>query len=77
MGPPSGAGSRNWLWPEITDSESAAAAGRDGAAAAFAIAGITAVFAVLAFFDVTNVIRGQINTLINFFPLTTLGTTQF
>ena len=56
MGPPSGAGSRNWLWPEITDSESAAAAGRDGAAAAFAIAGITAVFAVLAFFDVTNVV---------------------
>jgi len=23
------------------------------------------------------IIRGQINTLINFFPLTTLGTTQF
>jgi len=56
MGPPSGAGSRNWLWPEITDSESAAAAGRDGAAAAFVIAGIAAVFAVLAFFDVANVV---------------------
>src|SRR5213078_4093307 len=35
MGPPADVGSRNWLWPEINDSESAAAAGRDGAAAAF------------------------------------------
>jgi len=56
MGPPADVGSRNWLWPEINDSESAAAAGREGAAVAFAIAGITAVFAVLAFFDVTNVV---------------------
>src|SRR5947208_257280 len=56
MGRPSGADRRNWLWPEITDLESAAAAGRDGAAVAFVIAGITAVFAVLALFDVANVV---------------------
>jgi hypothetical protein len=54
MGPPSGTG--NWLWPAITDLESAAATGRDGAAVAFAVAGITAIFAVLAYFHVLNVL---------------------
>ena len=56
MGPPSGTGSHNWLWPDITDLESAAAAGREGAAVAFVVAGITAVFAVLSYFHVANVL---------------------
>jgi hypothetical protein len=56
MGPPSSTGSFNWLWPDITDSEGAAAAGREGAAASFVIAGITAIFAVLAFFGVANMV---------------------
>src|SRR6266581_1363779 len=54
MGPP--LGSHNWLWPDITDLESAAAAGREGAAVAFVVAGITAIFAVLAYFHVLNVL---------------------
>jgi hypothetical protein len=56
MGPPSGTGSFNWLWPDITDLESAAAAGREGAAAAFVIAGLSAIFAVLAYFNLLNVL---------------------
>jgi hypothetical protein len=56
MGPPSGTGSHNWLWPDITDLESAAAAGREGAAVAFVVAGITTIFAVLAAFRVANVL---------------------
>ena len=56
MGPPSGTGSYNWFWPEITDLESAAAAGRDGAGVAFVVAWITAIFAVLSYFDVLNVL---------------------
>ena len=56
MGPPSGTGSYNWFWPDISNLESAAAAGRDGAAAAFVVAGITAIFAVLASFHVLDVL---------------------
>src|SRR5215831_2826963 len=39
----------NWLWPQITDLESAAVAGREGAAAAFVVAGITKIFSVLSY----------------------------
>jgi hypothetical protein len=56
MGPPSGTGSRKWYWPDITDLESAATAGREGAAVAFVVAGITTIFAVLAAFHVANVL---------------------
>jgi hypothetical protein len=54
MGPPSG--NRNWLWPAITDLESATAAERDGAEAAFIVSGLTAIFALLAHFDFVNVV---------------------
>src|SRR5215467_12647059 len=69
MPPPSG--SHNWLWPEITDLESAAAAGREGAAVAFIVAGITAFFAALAYFNVLNVFSPWV--LIDAGVMATLG----
>jgi len=56
MGPPSGTGSRNRLWPDVVDLESATAAGREGTAAAFIVSGITTLFAVLSYFDVLDVV---------------------
>src|SRR2546427_13095021 len=41
MGPPSSTASQNWLWPDITDLDSAASTARDGAVVAFVVAGIT------------------------------------
>jgi hypothetical protein len=56
MGPPTGTGSRNWLWPDVVDLESATAAGIEGTAAAFIVAGITTIFAVLSYCDVLDVV---------------------
>jgi hypothetical protein len=71
MGSPSETGSHNWLWPDISDLERAAAAGKEGAAVAFIVAVITAIFAALAYFNVLNVVSPW--ALIDASVMATLG----